>query len=176
LAAKWYTLCSKPHKENVLWRQLQLEGYEVFFPRYLAQTSSLNTLKVKPFFPGYMFVKTDLSIVNISTFQWMPFSVGLVSFDNQPLNVPEDLIQAIRKRLEKINAMTTQLLDSVERYDWVKSNASPFIGYESVFDQASSGDTRVAELFRLLTDFTYQIGKVSLEQNNPDFVARKGNQ
>ena len=151
LTPHWYVIYSKPHKEWVLWRQLQAFGFEVFFPRFLTKTGDLSVLKIRPYFPDYLFVKVDLNDVPLSTFQWMPFAIGLVCFGGKPANVPDVLIEAIHRRLVKANAEIGDLLDGFaqERGGEVEC---PLKGYDSIFDTHLSGDERVVVFLQMLQE------------------------
>ena len=78
----WYALRSKPRKEDVLWKQLQAVGFEVFYPQLRVHPINPRSRKLIPYFPGYLFIHVDIDLVGLSTFQWMPHTTGLVSFDN----------------------------------------------------------------------------------------------
>jgi transcriptional antiterminator RfaH len=136
----------------VLWRQLPAHSYEVFFPRFLVATGNLSVLKIKPYFPGYLFVKVDLDQVGVSTFQWMPFAAGLITFGGKPAHVPETLILAIEKRLQRVNAAVGELLASIDHQDRLVEGESPFTGYESIFDTRLPGSERNRVLLQLLND------------------------
>ena len=84
MAESWYALRSKPRKEEVLWRQLLAREIEVFFPRIRVHPVNPRSRKLRPYFPGYMFVQVDIEAVGASKFNWMPFAIGLVSFDGEP--------------------------------------------------------------------------------------------
>ena len=56
----------------------------------------------RPYFPGYLFVRVKLAEVGQTAFSWMPYSQGLVSFDDTPAEVPDALVQAIRKRVDEV--------------------------------------------------------------------------
>ena len=76
---RWYTLRSKPNKEDLLWSQLQIREVETFYPRVRVQTVNPRARKIRPYFPGYVFVRADLEQVNSSSLQWTPGAVGLES-------------------------------------------------------------------------------------------------
>jgi transcriptional antiterminator RfaH len=99
-----------------------------------------------------MFVQVDLEAVGLSTFQWMPHAIGLVSFDGEPATVPENLIHAIRKRVEEIAAAGGEFFDGLKHGDSVKINAGPFEGYEAIFDARLPGSERVRVLIQMLSD------------------------
>lgn len=152
MSAHWYALRSKPRKEEVLWRQVLARGFQVFFPRLRVFPVNPRAKKVKPYFPGYMFVHVDLEDVGLSTFQWMPYAVGLVSFDGEPAIVPENLIHALRKRLEEIAAAGGELFDGLRPGDPVMIRNGPFAGYEAIFDSRIPGSERVRVLIQMLSD------------------------
>lgn len=152
MTSYWYTIRSKPRKEEVLWRQLRSHGFEVFFPRLKVQPVNPRSRKWKPYFPGYMFLNVDIEEVGQSTFQWMPHSIGLVSFDGEPATVPDNLVHAIRKRVEEIAAAGGELFDGLKRGDKVRINDGPFAGYEAIFDTRLPGSERVRVLIQMLSD------------------------
>jgi transcriptional antiterminator RfaH len=152
MTAHWYALRSKPRKEEALWQQVSARGFQVFFPRLRVFPVNPRAKKVKPYFPGYMFVYVDLEEVGLSTFQWMPYAVGLVSFDNEPAIVPENLIHALRKRLEEIAAAGGELFDGLRPGEPVKIRDGPFAGYEAIFDARLPGSERVRVLIQMLSD------------------------
>ena|SRR3972149_3849647 len=152
MARYWYALRSKPRKEEVLWRQLHAQEFEVFFPRLKVQPVNPRSRKLRPYFPGYMFVSVDIEVVGLSTFQWMPHAIGLVSFDGEPASVPENFIYAIRKRVEEIAAAGGELFDGLKQGDPVKISSGPFSGYEALFDTRLPGSERVRVLLKMLSD------------------------
>ncbi len=152
MASYWYALRSKPRKEEVLWRQLRGQKFEVFYPQIRVQPVNPRARKVRAYFPGYMFVQVDLDDVGISTFQWMPHAVGLVTYGGEPSNVPDNLINAIRRRVDEINAAGGELFDGLNKGDSVKVTGGPFEGYEGIFDIRLDGQERVRVFLSLLRD------------------------
>lgn len=150
MASFWYALRSKPRKEDVVWRQLVNQNYEVFYPRLRVHPVNPRSRKVKPYFPGYLFVLADLDVMGASAFQWMPHTAGLVAFGNEPAMVPENLIEAIRRRVDEINAAGGEVFDGLKPGDVVQIQAGPFSGYEAIFDAQLPGSVRVRVLLELL--------------------------
>ena len=150
MADQWYALRSKPRKEEVVWRQVRSQGFESFYPRLRVNPVNPRSSKIRPYFPGYMFVKADLEAVGISLFQWMPHSMGLVCFGGEPANVPENLIHTIRKRVEEIAAAGGELFEGLKPGDVVRISDGPFRGYEAIFDTRLPGSERVRVLLELL--------------------------
>ncbi len=148
----WYALRSKPRKEEVLWKQLLARDIEVFFPRMRVYPVNPRSRKLRPYFPGYMFVQVDLEAVGSSKFNWMPFAIGLVSFDGEPAVVPEGLINEVRKRVDEIAAVGGEFYDGLQPGDPVRISSGPFAGYEAIFDMRLPGSERVRVLIQMLTD------------------------
>jgi len=144
-------LCSKLNKEEIFLRQLQSQGYEIFYPRYFTANGSTGRLQIRSYFPGYLFIRLDLNSVNQSAFQWMPNSEGLVRFENHPAYVPDNLIEAIKRHVDKLNSM--RLVDLVKNSDigegTIQRNSSEST-YDAIFDARLSTDERVKELLRML--------------------------
>lgn len=151
MALRWYALRSKPRQEEMVWRQIKGQGFEVFYPRLRAHPVNPRARKIKPYFPGYMFVQVDLEEAGISTFQWMPHSLGLVSFGGEPAVVTDALIHAIRTRIEEIEAAGGEIYDGLHQGDRVFIKYGPFAGYEAMFDVRVSGTERVRIFLKWLS-------------------------
>ncbi len=152
MAYHWYALRAKPRKEDVVWRQVRSEGFEVFYPRIRVNPVNPRARKLKPYFPGYMFVYTDIEQVGTSIFQWMPHTLGMVSFGGEPAYVPENLIHELRKRIEEISQAGGEVFDGLKPGDPVIISAGPFKGYEAIFDARLPGTERVRVLLVLLSN------------------------
>lgn len=150
--ANWYALHSKPRKEDALWQQLRAQGFDGYYPRILVQPANPRSRKIKPYFPGYLFVHIDLDEIGPSTFNWMPFANGLVAFGDEPATVPENLIDAIRERVDAINHAGGEVFHRVKPGDSVRISKGPFAGYEAIFDARIKGSDRVRVLLTLLNN------------------------
>lgn len=149
---QWYALRSKPRKEDVVWKQVRERGYEVFYPRLRVNPVNPRSKKFRPYFPGYLFVRADLDRVGLSAFQWIPHTTGLVSFGGEPSAVPDNLINAIKRRVEEIIAAGGEVFDELHKGDLVRINFGPFEGYEAIFDNRVPGTERVRVLLKFLSD------------------------
>jgi transcription antitermination factor NusG len=146
----WYALRSKPNREDALWREARARGFEVVYPRIRVQPANPRARTIKPYFPGYMFVHTDVQAVGLSAFAWMPYSTGLVCYGADPAPVPELLVNAIRRRVGEVNAAGGELFDGLKRGDAVRIEAGPFAGCDALFDCRLSGSERVRVLLKVL--------------------------
>ncbi len=148
----WYAIQSHPNKEDYLWEQLRTRNIEVFYPRVRVQTVNPRARKIKPYFPGYMFVHVDIEAVGISTLQWMPHARGLVTFGGEAAVVPDALVHAIRQRVGEISKAGGELFDGLNSGDEVFIHDGPFAGYEAIFDMRVTGSERVRVLLQLLNN------------------------
>lgn len=78
--------------------------------------------------------------------------MGLVCFGDEPAIVPDNLIVAIKKRVDEIAAAGGELFAALHRGDTVLINDGPFAGYEAIFDARISGSERVRVLLQLLSN------------------------
>lgn len=146
----WYVLRSKARKEDVLAHQARLRGYEVFYPRLRVKPVNPRSKRERPYFPSYMFVWTNPAAVGISTFQYMPYSLGLVSLGDEPTPVPSAVISALKRRIEEVNRSGDPFGRRLKSGDPVRITGGPFKGYEGLFDVALPGRERVRVLMNLL--------------------------
>ena len=124
--------------------QLDLRRIETFAPRVRVQVVNPRARKVRAYFPGYIFVHTDLEKLGRSVLQYVPGSAGLIAFGGEPAFVPEALIHAIRQRVDEINSAGGELFDALKSGDTVLVHSGPFAGYEAIFDVRLPGTERVA--------------------------------
>ena len=150
MAISWYVLHSKPRKEEFLAEQLELRKIETFAPSIRVQVVNPRARKVRPYFPGYIFVHTDLEKTVLSTLHYVPGSTGLIMFGGEPAYVPDGLIHAIRQRVDEINSAGGELFDVLSAGETVVIHSGPFSGYEAIFDHRLPGTERVHVLLKLL--------------------------
>jgi len=150
MAKYWYAMRSKPRKEDIVWRQVRDHGYEAYYPRIRVHPINPRSRKLRPYFPGYLFVHADLDEAGKNIFKWMPHSIGLVCFGEETAIVPENLIHELRVRVDAINEAGGELFDGLEPGDAVHITDGPFKDYEAIFDARVSGNERVRVLLELL--------------------------
>ena len=150
MEAPWYVLHSKPRKEDFLLDQLRLSGFESYCPFLRVSTVNPRARKIRPYFPGYVFLQVDLGKNKASSLHWMPGATGFVSFDGIPARVPDGLIPILRQRVDEINASGGELFHDLKQGDRVRIVEGPFAGYEAMFDARLPGTERVRVLLNLL--------------------------
>jgi transcription antitermination factor NusG len=147
----WYVLSTKVHCEDAASRHAESLGITVFYPSLRVRTVNPRARKVRPYFPGYVFVQADLAILGLSVFRWMPHANGLVCFGGEPADVSEQLIAGIRRTIDQLAGEARAWYDELALGDVVKIHAGPFAGYSAIFDARASGSERVRVLLQLLS-------------------------
>ncbi len=162
---KWYALRTKLHKEKVLHQQVVSRNIECFSPRVKVNPINPRAAKVLPYFPGYMFVNVNFSVHGASTFQWMPYSLGLVSIEGEPAFIPDVIINSIKKRLSEIKDNGGLVYDRLKPGTPLRIVGGPFQGYEAIFDTRLDGKTRVRVLLQLINHrqipIEMQVGQIT---------------
>lgn len=150
MTTQWYALHSKPMKESLLSTQLCLHHVESYYPCLRVKPVNPRARKTRPYFPGYVFGRMDLEQIPSHTLLWLPGLAGIVSFDGIPSPVPEDLIAAIRRHVDEINAAGADPLESLKPGETVVIRDGPFEGYEAILDARLPDNERVRVLLKLL--------------------------
>ena len=150
MSLSWYVLHSKPNKEDFLFSQLQHRDIEVYYPRLRVEPVNPRSRKVRPFFPGYIFVRVDLEKTPLSTLAYVPGINRIVSFDHKPAIVPEEIVQTIKSNVERINENPDLQYNQLQHGDPVTIQGGPFQGYEAIFDTRLKGSERIRLLVELL--------------------------
>jgi len=152
MPSRWYALRSKPNREELLYEQLGLREIEAFYPRIRVKVINPRARRVKPYFPGYLFVHIDIAKIETTTLQWVPGTAGVVAFGGEPAYVPDNLIHALQRRVGEINTEKEGFLKVLKPGDPVRIKDGPFEGYEAIFDSRISGNERVRVLLQLFHD------------------------
>jgi transcriptional antiterminator RfaH len=153
LSENWYVLQSHVRKEELLCHQVTTQGVESYFPQIPAFPVNPRARSYKPYFPGYLFVHIDLASSGLSTFQWMPYAVGLVSFGGEPAVVPDAFIYLLRQKIDALTPPRGETLPlAIKPGEPVMITSGPFARYAAVFNTSISGTKRVRVLLKMLNN------------------------
>jgi transcriptional antiterminator RfaH len=150
MALFWYVARSKPNREEFLEGQLISRDVEVYFPRIRVKPVNPRARKHKPYFPGYLFLRIDLDENSVTNLERIPGMVRLVSFGGEVSMVSDPIINAIRGKVDEINAAGGQQRMGIQPGTTVKIEKGPFEGYEGVIDARIPGKERVRVLLKML--------------------------
>jgi transcriptional antiterminator RfaH len=163
---RWYAFQSKARKEQMLCEQLRIRNIEVYFPTICVQPINSRIIRIKPYFPGYVFGYIDLEKSDRSDLDWIPGAIGIVNIGGEPVSVPDHLIHVLRQHLEKFNASDTELSQKFQRGDLVTVRGGAFTGYMGIFNTQLPGRDRVEVLLKMLQG-SYMRVELPIEQITP---------
>lgn len=146
----WYVLQSNSQKEMLVWEQCHWRGIEAYCPLLRVQPVNPRARKIKPYFPGYLFVHMDLDKADLAELRWMAGAAGLVRFGDIAASIPDDLINAIKQRVNEINDHGGELWDSLKPGVPIRIRNGVFNGYQAIFDARLSDHARARVLIELL--------------------------
>ena len=130
----WYVLHTRSRFENVVNDGLTSKHLEVFLPKVLVK-SRRRDRKVMirtPLFPGYLFVKTDLSPFEHLEILKTVGAVRLIGNKDGPLPVIDETIDSLKIMIEAGNqAITTGR--ALKKGDRVVVVSGPFVGVIGTF-------------------------------------------
>ena len=153
----WYALHCKPRKEQVVYEQLLVRTIEAFFPQTPSRSAGNRKSRMEAYFPGYIFVHTDLEQIGTTSLQWLPGVISIVTFGGIPAHIPVSLINTIRSKIKHINNTEGDIAKRIKPGDRVDISCGPFVGYKAIFDSRLSGGDRARVLLTLLDHQTIQI-------------------
>lgn len=147
---KWLLLHTKPNKEDFLFTEITARAMDCFYPHLRVKPANPRCRKIKPFFPGYLFVFTDPSSIQAAELRWLPGSTGWVHFGGELAEVPENVIDGIRRHVEQLNYNPRLLTPTFQSGERVRITEGPFSGWEGIFHSQLNGSDRVKVLLRII--------------------------
>ena len=176
MSAEWYCLHVKPHKEQSTYKLLlsrelvptltalaeENAEFDVFFPSMRVKPVNPRSARIRPYFPGYLFVYVDLDVVGDNALSWLPGAHGLVTFGDQPAIVPPNFVLQLKKHIADLATTGGYAVDEFKDGEPVRIVEGPFAGYEAIFDTNLAGMDRVQVL---LTFLSGQPQKLKLDRN-----------
>lgn len=150
MSVQWYVLDVKPHKEQSVYGMLVAREVETYFPVLRVKPVNPRSRRLRPYFPGYMFIHLDLEEEGDSLLRWLPGTRGLVRFGDEAAVVSDQVIHELQRRLVLVQEKDFNK-DNFEVGDRVRIVEGPFAGYEALFDARLSGGDRVQVLLAFLS-------------------------
>lgn len=145
----WYVVHTKPQKELVAASMLEERlSLTVYLPEVLQHYRGQPHLR--PFFPRYLFVQADLDEVEASKINALPGVISLVSFGDRPQALSNEVVQAIRARIDDYNAAGGLPQRVFRPGDRVRLTEGPLQGLEAVFKGPVKPSQRVWVLLEFL--------------------------
>lgn len=149
----WYAVRCQPHGETRAVLNLERQGFETYFPRYVKHRRHARQLRatIAPFFPRYLFVRLDLANQRWRSVNGTIGVSGLIGPRDCPSRVPDGVIEALRSREdEKGNINLDQQAECWREGDPVRiTGQNAFHGCPGLFEGLND-DGRVCVLLDLL--------------------------
>jgi transcriptional antiterminator RfaH len=148
----WYVIQSHPNKEQLLFKQIEMLGIEVFFPKIKVKPVNPRSRRIRPYFPGYLFIRTEEEKIGSSSIKWIPYSKGIVAFGGEPSEVPESLIITLKNKIGDSENSIIELNDEIQSGTPISVEFGLFEGYEGIFDMKLAGSDRARILLKMLSN------------------------
>jgi len=127
----WYVVFTKPQKELQVASLLEEKQLEVFLPEvYQKYRGKMN---LRPLFPRYLFVQLDLEQVELGVVNFTPGVIKVVSNEDTPLPLRNEVIEAIREEVQRLNESGGLPTDQFREGERVRLRSGPLAGMEAVF-------------------------------------------
>ncbi|MGH7229504.1 MAG: transcription termination/antitermination protein NusG [Nitrospiraceae bacterium] len=146
----WYAVNVKPHQEQLAELNLRRVGVETFCP-FVKQRKTIRRrqrISTSPLFPGYLFARFRLQ----DQYRAVLYARGvrkIVAFGPTPATVDEEMIAAIRSRLQ--DGYVTVPTSTFRPGQIVRIQEGPLHGLEAIFEREMPGYQRAVLLLRALS-------------------------
>ena len=108
----WYVIQTKPLEEDLVRRRLERAAFTVFHPRIRTAVRGAKQahMRLKSLFPSYLFALLDLTDANV--FRLIKYTRGVrkIVGSNQPVPIPEIVIETIRARTGEGDVIEQQMV------------------------------------------------------------------
>jgi transcriptional antiterminator RfaH len=145
----WYVVHSKPRKEHSVYKQLCAKSIEAYYPTIHVKPVNPRTSKIRPFFPGYLFVRMDLGGSDVGAARWLPGVKDLVPQGSEPISIPDSIISELKRLVAIIDEGGSLDVEYLKRGSLVQITDGPLVGHDVLFDMRFSGYDRVMILLSL---------------------------
>ncbi len=168
---QWYTLFTKPKAEYQVTATLQERGIQTYLPEVDSRKGRQGRGR-EPFFPCYLFVRLDFKTAGLSVVQWTPGLRRIVTFDDQPAPMPDEMINLIQHKLGEIEASGGWPAHSFKPGDTVRVTGGPLQGVLAIFEGPTTPARRVRVLLTILGRASRaQVYVTDLEKASPGLEA-----
>ena len=161
MSLRWYALNSQPRTEarvaetlERLYSEKPLETYLPLWPDTRMRESATAT----PLFPGYLFVRCDLSRLSLAEMRRASGFRSLVTFGNSPAVVQDEAIALVKNRLGAARAEGGFRREWFTPGETLQVNSGPLSGLLAVFD----GPIEPSDRARVLVEFLGRTSRVTM--------------
>ena len=96
--SRWYAVHTRSHHERTVEKELTAQQFEVYLPEYRTMSRRKDRKKEikRPLFPGYVFVRTELSGGKRIAVLQTKGVVRIIGAGHKPVAVPEHELESVR--------------------------------------------------------------------------------
>ena len=99
----WYALRCKSNMEFIVNEQLKAKLIPNYLPVYTVKPVNSRSHTIRPYFPGYIFVNYEPEKLYAERVFLLRGVIGLVQFGGIPAPIHPNLIEAVRRNINKLN-------------------------------------------------------------------------
>jgi transcriptional antiterminator RfaH len=144
----WYALHVKPNAEYLVVEILESRSIETYLPT-LKSLHPRPGHTTTPYFPSYLFARIDFEVTAYAAIAWTPGIRGVVAVERRPAVLEDEVIQALRERVDQIWAAGGLPTHTFQPGDRVRIREGALQGLMGVFD----GPTTPTQRVRILLNF-----------------------
>jgi transcriptional antiterminator RfaH len=148
----WYLIHTKPSGEALAVRNLERQGYEVYFPRVVQTVRRAGKWleRIGPLFPRYLFLRLNEGQQALGPVTFTLGVTGIVRFGTRYKVVPDRVVGDLQARAEPQSGLhRLRCKPKPVPGAAVRVSSGPFDGLEGVFEREAGAD-RVVVLLKLL--------------------------
>lgn len=148
---RWCVINTKPNNELIALQKLKHQNYNVYCPKYISFVKHARKVRkiIKPFFPGYIFIRLDVKKDHWTSINYMIGIKRLISDGKIPLAVDESIINELKELQNDLGLIENVDLDLYKLDQEVVIYDGPLQGLKGTFKGLSPGK-RVEVLLNML--------------------------
>src|SRR5581483_11833056 len=144
---KWYVVQCKTGREKYLDLMLKTLGIVTYLP--LVKKYKHRAPVYVSLFPGYIFINVDFKIMSLSSINYFPSVVRILSIGNDPLVLEDEIVEAIAQELERLNNQPGNS-HGFQPNDILRIRNGPLRGMEVIFIGPTTPSRRVRVFLEFL--------------------------
>lgn len=145
---KWFALHTKPRAERRVVAQLERRDIDTFLPQK-ESASGASSARSVPFFPGYVFIRVDLTTESSAVWRWTPGVRYMVAYGNEPIPIADEVI-ALIKHKTKAHPEADRSQSKFKPGDLVRIKEGPFRDMLAIFEESIEPRRRVHVLLQAM--------------------------
>ena len=148
----WYTVYSKPQKEDLAQCHLLQKGLEVFLPKLLLPSDRAARRRVVPLFPNYLFARINVDSEEYGYVAWSPGVKRILGFNGIPAQIENSVVEFLMNQTGSAGFIPAR--SNLKVGQEVRINGGPFDSLVGMIQAPPNAKGRVRVLVNLLNQQT----------------------